>query len=85
MVASPLRNVRTPVSPLPRTDFRSSGTLVSSMLPRRMRPSSSAGSWPGSTIPYPFLSPISAFIQSTGTGKMMVEFFSAAISTSVCR
>ena len=30
-------------------------------------------------------SPMSAFSQSIGTGKMIVEFFSAAISTSVCR
>jgi hypothetical protein len=30
-------------------------------------------------------SPMSAFNQSMGTGKTTVEFFSAAISTSVCR
>ena len=29
--------------------------------------------------------PMSAFIQSIGTGKMIVEFFSAAISVRVCR
>ena len=85
-MTSPLRKVRTPVSPLPSTDFSSSGTEVSSMLPRSVRPSSSSGSRPASPIyAFPASRPMSAFSQSIGTGKTIVEFFSAAISTSVCR
>ena len=77
-----MRKVSTPVSPLPSTDLSSSGTDVSSMLPWSVSPWSSSESWLSDI--YTFLpSPMSAFSQSIGTGKMIVEFFSAAISTSV--
>src|SRR6266849_2513839 len=37
LVTCPVRKVSTPVSPLPSTDLSSSGTLESSILPRRVR------------------------------------------------
>jgi hypothetical protein len=96
-VNSLLRKVNTPASPLERIERSRSGTLVFSISPRIV--SSSLLSRAGSISLFPvaaradacyfssFLSrgPISARIQSIGTGKMTVEFFSAAISVSVWR
>ena len=83
LVISPLVKVRTPVSPLESTDLSSSGTLDSSMRPCRVSEPSSSNSERSMRA---YLSRSrSALIQSMGRGKMMVEFFSAAISVRVCR
>ncbi len=83
LVASPRRRVRMPVSPLPRSERSSSGTLEVSISPRIV---SSSAPPSGSRSPMAsYFFSMNAFIQSSGTGKRIVEFFSAAISVSVCR
>ena len=82
---SPLRSVRIPVSRLPTKDRSSSGTEEVSISPRIVRSSSSRGDPGGKPTRAYFSRPTRAIIQSMGTGKMTVEFFSAAISVRVCR
>lgn len=86
LVASPPRRVRMPVSPEASRERSSSGTLVVSSVPRMVRSSCSSGGSSCSPTYFPSSClAMKAFRKSIGTGKIMVEFFSAAISVSVCR